>query len=173
MKAQSQSARDAWLLLYEFFDSQKFAFFAMAEEFGITPIQVHLIRGLDAEQFLPMGQTVAAKVCDRSTVTRLVDRLVSDGLVERREAESDRRVKELRLTPQGQALRERIVARLREPPPAMAELSEDDLQRLIGILGQVVRSRSALSENAAWSNTCGHGGLRSDGAAPRREPEDR
>ncbi len=142
MSGRRESARDAWLLMFEFFESQKNAFFALAEECGVTPIQLHLLRALDTVEFVPMGQTVVARACDRSTLTRLVDRLVSEGLVERRESEIDRRVKEIRLTAKGGECRDRIDARLKTPPRAMAQLSEEDLQALIEILGRVVRTES-------------------------------
>ena len=54
---------------------------------------------------MPMSALAGPLMCDNSNVTGIVDRLEALGLVERRPAERDRRVKAVALTEQGIALR--------------------------------------------------------------------
>ena len=54
-----------------------------------------------------MGELANAMHCDNSNITGIVDRLEEKGLVERRPADHDRRVKLIAPTPEGASLRER------------------------------------------------------------------
>jgi DNA-binding MarR family transcriptional regulator len=58
---------------------------------------------------------------DPGATTRLVDRLVAKGLVERTRSDTDRRVVQLHLTPAGQAAVQKV-------PPVLAGLNNDFLQ---------------------------------------------
>lgn len=66
--------------------------------------QAMALRELD--QPLPMRELAQRLCCDASNVTGIVDRLEARGLVERRMAPDDRRVKHLVLTDAGRTLRE-------------------------------------------------------------------
>jgi DNA-binding MarR family transcriptional regulator len=81
--------------------------------------------------------------CDASNVTGLVDRLEGRGLVERRNAEHDRRVKLLALTEAGVELRRRLMARMAEPPPAITALSPADLRSLRDVMLRAVEKMEA------------------------------
>ena len=63
---------------------------------------------------------------------------VGASLVERRSAEGDRRVKALTLTPDGVALRDRVLEVMSEPPAAIAALSAADQRTLRDILRRAV-----------------------------------
>ncbi len=76
--------------------------------------------------------------CDASNVTSIVDRLESRGFVERRSAENDRRVKALVMTASGVDLQARVIERMRQPPPAIANLSARDQQALCELLGRAL-----------------------------------
>jgi MarR family transcriptional regulator, organic hydroperoxide resistance regulator len=58
-------------------------------------------------------------------VTGIVDRLEARGLIERRPAVYDRRVKLLALTDEGERVREAAWRQMSQPPPAIAALSLD------------------------------------------------
>ncbi len=75
--------------------------------------------------------------CDNSNVTGIVDRLESRGLVERRPAEHDRRVKHLIVTEAGTALREQVGARMNQPPPGFENLTAEEQRRLATLLRKV------------------------------------
>lgn len=71
---------------------------------------------------------------------RLVDRLVADGLVERREGE-DRRAVALYLTKRGQARREGLLqGRLAAIRPLLAALSEPEQETLAALLHKMLSS---------------------------------
>ena len=73
------------------------------------------------------------------TMTRMLDTLEADGLVERLPDPNDRRTKQLRLTPAGEtALQEifEIADQLRER--LLADVSEDKIEELNGFLGMLM-----------------------------------
>jgi DNA-binding MarR family transcriptional regulator len=67
-------------------------------------------------------------------VTGIVDRLETKGLIERRAAKGDRRVRELALTQAGAEVRAELIRRLYEPPKPIARLSRNDQRALCTIL---------------------------------------
>jgi DNA-binding MarR family transcriptional regulator len=87
---------------------------------------------------MPMGELAKLMACDNSNVTWITDRLEERGLVERRPAKKDRRVKLLVLTPKGRRVREEIQARLSVPPEAIHNLPRGEQRTLRSILERVV-----------------------------------
>jgi MarR family transcriptional regulator, organic hydroperoxide resistance regulator len=83
---------------------------------------------------LPMSELAEALHCDNSNVTGIVDRLEDRGLVERRSATHDRRVKMLVVTPKGAEVREQLAVRLDEAPPPLAALPLEDQRALRDIM---------------------------------------
>jgi DNA-binding MarR family transcriptional regulator len=83
---------------------------------------------------MPMSALAGLLMCDNSNVTGIVDRLEALGLVERRPAARDRRVKAVGLTERGRELRGALQQRLSEPPPPLAGLSDEDAATLRDIL---------------------------------------
>ncbi len=125
---------EAWSLMQALLQSSRRRFLAVAAEFELSPPQVMALKSLDPERPLPMSQLAEALHCDNSNVTGIVDRLEDRGLVERRSASHDRRVKMLAVTERGAEVRSRLRARLREPPPPLAQLSEEDQRALCDIM---------------------------------------
>lgn len=106
----------------------------IAQEFGLTPPQMFALRALDPDRPLPMRELATLLRCDQSNVTGLVDGLAAHGLVERREAEHDRRVRMLVVTEHGVEVRERLEAGVAEVPASLASLSVADQRVLRDIL---------------------------------------
>jgi MarR family transcriptional regulator, negative regulator of the multidrug operon emrRAB len=80
----------------------------------------------------------AVLAISQPAAVRTVDRLVADGLLERR-AGGDRRTRSLHLTPAGQAAAVRILARRREAlRPLLDPLAEDDRAALTPLLERLV-----------------------------------
>jgi MarR family transcriptional regulator, organic hydroperoxide resistance regulator len=127
---QRSAASEAWSLIAELFTSQRTRFLAIASEFDLAPAQLMALKALDPEDPVPMRDLACALSCDNSNVTGIVDRLESRGLVERRAAPHDRRVKMLVVTPDGAELRARVKARMDEAPEALQALGEDE-QRML------------------------------------------
>jgi DNA-binding MarR family transcriptional regulator len=127
-------AQEAWSLLARLFWQMRPRMLGVAAEFGLTPPQMFALRALDPEQPVPMRELAAQLHCDSSNVTGLVDGLEAHGLVERRPAEHDRRVRMLVVTERGVAVRERLHAVINEVPEPLAALSADDQRALRDIL---------------------------------------
>ena len=132
---RADSATEAWKALFEVVTSEwPPRFPRVANEFGLSPQQFAVLRQLGPGVDLPMSGLAEALYCDPSNVTGIVDRLEARGLIERRADPADRRVKRLVITAEGAKLREEALARLFEPPEAIARLSRDDQRQLADLL---------------------------------------
>ena len=133
----SGTAGEAWALLARvLFLHGKPRFPAIAQELGLHPGQAIVVRLLAEPR--PMGELAEAMHCDNSNITGIVDRLEERGLVERRAAEHDRRVKLIALTPAGERLREQLNLRMADPPEPLKRLSAKDQRTLRDILRRAV-----------------------------------
>jgi DNA-binding MarR family transcriptional regulator len=120
--------------MHELFHASRRRFLAVASEFELSPPQVRALGMLDPDRPVPMSELAEALHCDNSNVTGIVDRLEDRGLVERRSASHDRRVKMLAVTPRGAEIRERLAERLEQPPTPLAGLSPEDQRTLRDIM---------------------------------------
>lgn len=130
----------AWELMYQVFKASKPYMETVASAFDLTFQQVYALRNLSTERPLAMSELATLLGCDASNVTSLVDKLESRGLVERRAADRDRRIKALLLTPVGGELKNRIHERMQEPPPTIANLSLADQTALCDIFTRALDS---------------------------------
>ena len=134
---QSDLAREAWTLMLEFFFAKgRPRMLELWREFDLMPPQQIVLGLLDEPR--PMGELAQQMHCDNSNITGIVDRLTERGLVERRAAEGDRRVKLVALTDEGRAIRAELIRRRTEPPEEIAALSEADLRKLHQIFSEAV-----------------------------------
>jgi DNA-binding MarR family transcriptional regulator len=107
-------------------------------ELDLAPTQALALRRLEPGRPLPMGELAEELRCDPSNVTGVIDRLEARGLVARRTASADRRVKTLVLTAEGAALRERLMAQFHRAPAALGALSPAEQQQLGDLLRRVL-----------------------------------
>jgi DNA-binding MarR family transcriptional regulator len=141
VKQSSRSAAtEAWSLIWSLFDRRRPIMMAMYREHGLTPPQLITLRCLDTETPVPMSEVAKSLACDPSNVTGIIDRLEERGLVERRDAPNDRRVKMLALTPAGARLRGKLGERMSVPPSELEELPAVDQRALRDILKRAVAS---------------------------------
>ena len=133
-------AHEAQKLFFEIGMDHRSRVGASLVELGLTFSQAHALRLLDPERPLPMSSLAERLFCDASNVTGIADRLEGRGLVERRSAEGDRRVKALTLTPDGVELRDRVFEIMNEPPVAIAALSVADQRTLRDVLKRAVEN---------------------------------
>ncbi len=127
----------AWQLLNDLLMAQRARMPAIAAEFELSPVQAQVLRLLEPERPMPMGRLACGLGCDASNVTGIVDRLEARGLIERRPAPADRRVRVLVITPAGRRVRTTMLARLAEPPVEITRLSREDQELLAGILARM------------------------------------
>ena len=128
-------AAEAWTLMQELFAARRGHFFAVVREFELSPPQVMALKRLEPDRPMPMSELAGHMACDNSNITGITDRLEDRGLVERRPAQHDRRVKMLALTAAGVDLRERLIERLNDSPPeALTALPAEDQRALRDLL---------------------------------------
>lgn len=107
-------AKEIHRLVMELSRTLMIRFDAAVAALGLTVPQAMLLRQLD--DGMPMNEVAEALHCDPSNVTGIVDRLERRGLVERRKLETDRRVKQLVLTPEGRRMKRRVESILAAAP---------------------------------------------------------
>ena len=109
----------------------------VAEALGISFGRARTVRRL-ARQPMSMGELAAALGIDPPNATVVVDDLEALGLVRRRPHPTDGRAKVVEATRNGKDMARRADAIL-ATPPALSELSADDLEALRRILKSVSR----------------------------------
>lgn len=137
-KTAADPATEAWTLLSRIMMSRKGHMLETAAAFDLSPPQMWALRHLEPGRPLPMSALAELLHCDNSNVTGIVDRLESRGLVERRAAEHDRRVKHLVVTEAGSEVREQVAARMNQPPPGFERLTTEEQRRLATLLRKLV-----------------------------------
>jgi MarR family transcriptional regulator, organic hydroperoxide resistance regulator len=130
MPHTNDPAQEAWGLLWRIMQSNKPRLMALAQELGLAPMQLHALRLIEPGAELPMSSLAGKLFCDASNVTGIVDRLEGRGLIERRPAAHDRRVKLLALTPEGERVREAAWRQMTQPPAAIAALPREQQRAL-------------------------------------------
>ena len=128
------AAREAWALFWRIFSADKPRRMATLNELGLAPMQSMALIQLQPGEPMTMSALAGLLMCDNSNVTGIADRLEAQGLVERRPAEHDRRVKTLVVTEKGVKMRAEVERRMGVPPPPLARLGEEDAVALRDIL---------------------------------------
>ncbi|MEV4412770.1 MarR family transcriptional regulator [Catellatospora sp. NPDC049609] len=108
----------------------------VAEQFGLTAPQAVALRELPEPCTL---RALSERMhCEASNATFVADRLEEMGLLERRPHPTDRRAKLLHLTPQGAAMRRKVIRQLGVDSP-LARLDDDEQELLRGLLVRAVQ----------------------------------
>jgi len=136
-KSQREVILDSiWSRLFPLFIGKRDSFFRAMGEHGLTPPHgMALTMLVDGPR--RMRDIADQMVCDASYVTAIVDRLEELGLAARESSATDRRVKEIALTPKGRAAAEEIQSAMSAAPPALGQLSAEDLATLDAILDKL------------------------------------
>lgn len=121
----------------------------IAEDNNITMMPALTLCLLEPNQPVPMKSLSTFLSCDPSNITVIIEQLVNEGLVERKESSQDRRVKMIGLTEKGLALRDKFLeittsTRL----PHLDQLSADETEQLIAILGKATDTSATRSVTA-------------------------
>jgi MarR family transcriptional regulator, organic hydroperoxide resistance regulator len=136
---------EAWELMFELFKGTKRERFQLGQEYGLSPMQLIALSSLEPGAEVPMSSLADTLLCDASNVTGIVDRLEGRGLIERRAAAHDRRVKLLGLTDEGVRLRDEVTRRMHEPPAEIAGLSPADKRALRDIIKRALARREVTA----------------------------
>jgi DNA-binding MarR family transcriptional regulator len=124
----------------------KYAIVEIAEDNHITLMQALTLCLLEPNQPVPMKSLSTFMSCDPSNITGIVEQLVIEGLVERKESVQDRRVKTVTITEKGLVLRDKFLeittsTRL----PHLDQLSHDETAQLIAILEKATDTSATRS----------------------------
>ncbi len=135
-----EAAGAAWGALSALFfgDEMHDRFHDAAEACGVPhPGALKAMLNLDPAEPRSMRMVAEDLRCDASYVTSLVDDLERLGYVERRVSPSDRRVKLVHLTPEGEAAKARAHDSLSTPPKALDRLSDAEIRSLARIAAKL------------------------------------
>jgi len=140
--APPDEADELWSLAIELLLNARGWWMSLCSELDLTAAQGHALRALDPEKPVPMSALADALWCDASNVTGIVDKLESRGFIERQGADHDRRIKQLAVTERGRRLRDKLNARVLEPPKAIASLPAEVRTHLIRTLRLLAAERA-------------------------------
>jgi MarR family transcriptional regulator, organic hydroperoxide resistance regulator len=112
---------------------------SIAASFGIAPSDLLALFKLDG--VLTMKELAQRMGCDASFVTMIADTLEREGLARRAPSQRDRRVKNLLLTAEGIAAKERLMRELATRMPWSYGLDDAERQCFIGLLTKMLASR--------------------------------
>jgi DNA-binding MarR family transcriptional regulator len=128
----------------------KYAIVEIAERHHITMMQALTLCLLEPGQSVPMKSLSQFMSCDPSNITGIIEQLVGEGLVARKESTQDRRVKTVTITAKGLALRDKfleITASTRLPH--LSDLTEAETEQLITILEKATATSATHGLTAA------------------------
>lgn len=118
-------------------------FLAETEAFSITPVQYSLLTALEQHGELDQNSVALEVGLERTTVAEVIPRLEARGLLERRQSETDRRVKLVKLSRKGRALVRRMESAVqRAHDRTIDHLPPDDRDRLLLYLIQLVEAKN-------------------------------
>lgn len=124
----------------------KYAIVQIAEDHHITMMQALTLCLLEPDQSVPMKSLSTFMSCDPSNITGIVEQLVTEHLVERKESAQDRRVKTVTLTAKGLDLRDKFLAITSSTRlPNLNELTSKETEQLIAILEKATATSATKS----------------------------
>ncbi len=108
---------------------------------GLHPGQDQVLKALSENDGQTMGSLASALSVQPPTITKMIGRLSAQGLLERRQSESDARSSSVFLTDQGRELMEDLDRRLKQMDKlALKGLDDKDRKRLRKALRRVERN---------------------------------
>lgn len=134
LSADAQIDRDVCKLVHQFVQTLGVHVRGVAEELGLTASQVVALRELSEP--ITARELAARMSCEPSNATFVLDRLEQQNLIQRRPHPTDRRAKQIVLTPAGRRCRTKVLKHLRTQSPlapltaAQQESFRDLLQTL-------------------------------------------
>lgn len=129
--------------LFALVDRLRGGFETAVARFELSAAQAKALRYLAGAGPVPMRELAQRLRCDASNVTGLVDRLEQRGLVERRAAPTDRRVKSLVVTPAGAEIARTMWSHVVTGAVPMVGLAEEDQAMLLVLLRRLDHGPSA------------------------------
>jgi DNA-binding MarR family transcriptional regulator len=114
--------------------------------FDLTPVQYAAMVAIQENEGIDATRLSSQIAFDRSTLGNVLERLETRGFVERYPSPDDKRIKLLKLTPQGRAVTRRAEAAVRRTQDRiLAPLAPEDRLALLNLLAQLVELNNAAS----------------------------
>jgi DNA-binding MarR family transcriptional regulator len=111
---------------------------------GLTPALFALLNVIGAREGAIQQELGAALGIDRSTMVSLIDQLESEGLAKRRPSATDRRAREIAITPKGRRLLQRARGLISQVEnEVLAGLSAAERRELLALLRRALASAPA------------------------------
>lgn len=134
--------RDMLILLHDVARMQRTRFDQWARMYGMTRAQGIILHRLDRQPGLSQNEMAALCEVEPITVGRLVDRLETRGLLERRADPSDRRIRRLHLLPAAAP----IIAAIEDYKVALEEFMTEGLDQSVqdGLIDALVHMKTKL-----------------------------
>ena len=120
------------------------------DSIGLTPALFALLNVVGAREGAIQQELGSVLGIDRSTMVSLIDQLESTGLARRRPSATDRRAREIAITPKGRRLLQRarvLIARVEDE--ILAGLTEEERGELLTLLRRALDSAPA---QPLWSS---------------------
>jgi DNA-binding MarR family transcriptional regulator len=128
----------------------KYAISSIAEQHNITIMQALTLCLLEPGHPVPMKALSTFMGCDPSNITGIIEQLVTEGLVTRRESPQDRRVKTVMMTQNGLELRDKFLAVTTSARlPHLDQLSDEESEQLITILEKATATSATKDVTAS------------------------
>ncbi len=121
----------------------------VCEQHDLAPSSVKALLRLSGTRPTAMRELAAAFACDASYITAVVDALEERGLARREPHPTDRRVRTVLLTDEGQRVAASVLELLSEPPAAVGVLSAQEQHQLADLLERVAAADEKLAERRA------------------------
>jgi DNA-binding MarR family transcriptional regulator len=134
----NSSAHELWALVIESFGGWEARVNEASAAAGLSPVSAWALIQLDPDHAISQKELAGRLHCNPSTVVDPTDRLEESGLVVRRPNPTDRRVNVLTVTAKGRRIRDRLIARLFEPPAALRRLPAADQTRFRDAMAAMV-----------------------------------
>ncbi len=121
----------------------------VCEQHDLAPSSVKALLRLSGTRPTAMRELATAFACDASYITAVVDALEERGLARREPHPTDRRVRTVVLTDEGQRVAASVLDLLSEPPVALGALTAHEQQQLADLLERVAAADENLAERRA------------------------
>jgi DNA-binding MarR family transcriptional regulator len=121
-------------------------FFEETASLGLTSVQYAALNMVQEVPGIDQASLSNMIAFDKTTIVKVLDRLVDKGLITRTRSETDRRINHLRITAEGARLIKEIHPMLdRSDKRILAPLSEADQRRFMELLSRLVQVNNIYS----------------------------
>jgi DNA-binding MarR family transcriptional regulator len=117
-------------------------FHGASDTLGLSPPMFRALLDLTPGEGVPMRELAERWGCDASFVTVTCDALQARGLVERRVAPHDRRIRMVELTDEGADAQAWATGEVYGPSAGFAALTDDELATLASLLGKLAEAQA-------------------------------